>query len=174
MRILMMLLALLPLNQELPVQDRPLWRQRLQWPDSYEQRWLSSHPDAKTAGLNIYALSGPLYLIRVETFGDAEAPGQIFYVYDERSQTGILLTLAWLSRPPGGRLQAMQAQELAGLTEFEPQAQILRLLARKDCGELIRWRFHLGRPLLKEVRTQNCSAAAATEPDPEKWPRSWP
>lgn len=166
-----------PFEQKPAREERLLWQQRLHWSEAYEQRWRETHPEPSDAGLELYALEGQLALVRVETYGSGWQPGQLFYVYDRRSMQGQLLSLAWIGLDASGHRLARQAEELAGQAAFEARDQVLRVLALArrdgDCGELIRWRFYQGRPLLKEVRARLCSDEAGAS-DPATWPRIWP
>ncbi len=169
----LLLTLLLPTGPFGP-EERPIWQQRLRWPETYERNWQSSwepnQPD--TAGLRIYALNASLYLIQVETYHHAETPRQIYYLYNQVSTSGSPLTLAWLSRPRGQSLQAHQALELTGQPSFSQSDKTLSLIQPEGCGQLIRWRFINGRPMLKEVRRRDCANQTTIAPD--NWLRRWP
>ncbi|HEY9839666.1 MAG: DUF1176 domain-containing protein [Candidatus Sericytochromatia bacterium] len=178
---LLLLLSLLPLNQDLPTAQREVWRKRLHWPQNYEASFRTTNPEPEHAGVWLHSLGGSQYLVQIQTFSGAYQPGQIFYIYDSKNGKSRLLSFDWLSLDEKGKPVREHDQEMIGLASFTPGQGQLELFSKSrgpgDCGYLIRWRFRKSQPILYEERARDCNVFIIEDNsvlDPTRWPRIAP
>lgn len=153
--------------------QRAQWFKTLKWPATCEERFRHTSAGGAYGGVDFYTLNPNQYLVRVECFGGAYNPGQLFMIYQPSpSHASRVVTL----RGVGEDAKGEGASIAMGTALFDVKGKTLQIYRKSrgvgGCGVLVRYGFAAnGDPNVIEARRRDECGNTPEAIDPNQWPK---